>query len=650
MPTGHGIFQRAVEHVGEPYVHVRVPKDDSDYHGPWDCSEFVSWCVFQESGILYGCDNDHGHPASVKAFTGYWERDAKKLGRTIPWPEAAGISGAIVLRYPPPGGMGHIVISDGKGGTVEAKGAKFGVAKDKLSNRRWDTGILISGIEYDDAAPASVGTPPVVYHPGATGMDTRVVEEIQKRLLAAKINPGPVDGIYGPRTAAAVVLFQHHEGLVADGEVGSQTAAKLSIRLAHPATAILTTGVSATIPSTLNTGIGAPPPPPPPPPPPGTPMAALRSKLLSADPALVSVASGQITIRRTIPACLISGAAAVQEALKRLATKTQAFSLDLSVRDQGYYGPKTEAAVVAFQLTKAIGVELGVIERQTLFALDQEIVAIESPPAAPPQVSVPQAVEPVPPAPVQPLPAAPDKVLTTEERSLMTTLRERYKHDHRSVHVFQLPGRRGYFFQANMAIDVDGSPRAYAPRDDKPDALDKVANADVEGGSTTYIQGERNTKTGRSGEGPNEGYYVSATSLRFNYEEIYKTTNFLDAEKIPYIVLPKHILSAGLGDLAYVIDLRSFRATHAIWGDCGGHLICGEASICVARNLQLERLNAQNGEDESVFVYIVFPGTRVNPDEEPPHWTEDRIKEEANRHFVDWGGLDQVKALYKRIS
>src|SRR5215831_13173336 len=158
MASGRGIYQRGVEHLGERYVHVLVPKDDSSYHGPWDCSEFASWCVFQESGILYGCDNDRGHPSSVKAFTGYWRRDAKKLGKEISCAEAAGIIGAIVLRYPPPGGMGHIVISDGKGGTVEAKGAKFGVTKDKLSNRRWDTGILISGIEYDSVAPASLGT------------------------------------------------------------------------------------------------------------------------------------------------------------------------------------------------------------------------------------------------------------------------------------------------------------------------------------------------------------------------------------------------------------------------------------------------------------------------------------------------------------
>jgi peptidoglycan hydrolase-like protein with peptidoglycan-binding domain len=639
MPTGRGIFQRAVQHVGEQYVHVLVPKDDTDYRGPWDCSEFASWCVFQESGILYGCDNDRGHPASVKAFTGYWERDAQNLGKKISYAEAAGISGALVLRYPPTGGMGHIVISDGKGGTVEAKGTKFGVVRDSLSGRRWDTGILISGIDYDGAAEASVGTPPVVYYPAATGMDTRVVAEIQRKLIAANINPGPVDGIYGPRTAAAVVLYQHNEGLVADGEVGPQTAAKLGIQLSPSAGNFPAPPGSPLISSPAKTGTKADVQQP-------TPLqsipgAALRSKLLSIETGLISVVSGKITIRRTVPASLVPGIAAIQEALMRLAASTQAFILALTPDDRGYYGSKTESAIRAFQSLKALTAELGVIEQQTILALDQEIAGMESPPSAAGQSSAPAAADPVP--------QAPGQVSTIKERSLVVTLRERFKNNHRNVDVFQLTGKRGYFFQANMAIDVDGSPKAYFPRDEKP-ALDSVKNADDEGGSTTYIQGQVHPKTGIRGEGPNEGYYVSSTSLHFNNAEIYKTTNFLDAEQIPYIVLPITLPSARLGDLAYVIDLRSFEATHAIWGDCGGRDICGEASVCVARNLKLNQLNAHNGEDENVFVYLVFPGTQLKPNTEPPHWTEDRIREDASRHFLDWGGLEQVKALFERIT
>ena len=637
MASGRGIYQRGVEHLGERYVHVLVPKDDGSYHGPWDCSEFVSWCVYQESGILYGCDNDRGHPVSAKAYTGYWHRDAEKLGRKISWQDAAGITGAVVLRYPPAGGMGHIVISDGKGGTVEAKGTQYGVVKDRLSGRRWDTGILISGIEYESAVPAPIGAPPVVYHAGATGMDTRVVEEIQRKLLEAKANPGPIDGIYGTRTAAAVVLFQNDHGLVADGEVGPQTAEKLGIQLSYPPTATPVSGVAGTNSSPATTANGSPSQQPISSP--AGPIALLRSRLFSVESALIAVAAGQLAIRRSIPAGLVPGTTAIQEALTRLAAKTRGFNLTLAARDQGYYGPKTEAAVRAFQLQKALNVEPGVVEHQTLLVLDQEMMALESPSPAG-QVN--------PPVPAQPMPPTTGTAPAIQDRSLIITLRERYKDSHQNIDLFQLPGKAAYFFRANMAIDVDGSPKAYFPHDAKP-ALDKVANADVQGSSTTYIQGKVNPHTGITGQGPHEGYYVSATSLRYN-GEVHKTTNFLDAEEIPYIVLPKSFPSARLGDLAYVIDLRTLEATHAIWGDCGPRGICGEASIRVARNLRLHQLDAQNGEDENYFVYVVFPGTRFDPDAEPPHWTDERIKEEASRHFAAWGGLDLVTALYEKVT
>ena len=285
------------------------------------------------------------------------------------------------------------------------------------------------------------------------------------------------------------------------------------------------------------------------------------------------------------------------QALRCFANRTHAFSLTLTARDEGYYGSKTEAAIRAFQTQKGINVELGMIERQTLLALDQEMVTLESPRDPAGQVNARDAV---PLSSPLPLPSVPGRGPTTQERSLLITLRERYKNKHRNIEVFQLDGRRGYFFRANMAIDVDGSPRAYSPRNEKP-ALDKVADADHEGGSTTYIQGEVG-RNGIMGEGPNKGYYVSNTSQRFN-NEMHKTTNFLDAEQIPYVVLPLSLPSAKLGDLAYVIDLRSFEATHAIWGDCGARDICGEASIRVACNLKLNHLGAENGEDEDFFVY-----------------------------------------------
>lgn len=57
------------------------------------------------------------------------------------------------------------------------------------------------------------------------------VREIQEALKAKGIDPGPIDGIFGPKTDAAVYGFQLAKGLVADGEVGPETAEALEIEL-----------------------------------------------------------------------------------------------------------------------------------------------------------------------------------------------------------------------------------------------------------------------------------------------------------------------------------------------------------------------------------------------------------------------------------
>jgi hypothetical protein len=70
-----------------------------------------------------------------------------------------------------------------------------------------------------------------VYYVEAPNMDPNVVRQIQQALSQKGENPGPIDGIYGPRTAAAVSAFQSSKGLVADGEVGPKTAQALGVQL-----------------------------------------------------------------------------------------------------------------------------------------------------------------------------------------------------------------------------------------------------------------------------------------------------------------------------------------------------------------------------------------------------------------------------------
>ena len=64
-----------------------------------------------------------------------------------------------------------------------------------------------------------------------TGLTTNQIKTVQTKLKNWGYYKGSVDGIYGAKTRSAVVWFQKNNGLVADGIVGSKTAAALGMSL-----------------------------------------------------------------------------------------------------------------------------------------------------------------------------------------------------------------------------------------------------------------------------------------------------------------------------------------------------------------------------------------------------------------------------------
>lgn len=228
MATGSKLYDLAIPHQGEKYSFgVIVPKNDNDYTGPWDCAEFTTWLVYQLTGRLYGCANNAGDPAGADAYSGFWARDAVKLGTKISVQDAAAIRGALVLRIAGNDMIGHIVVSNGAGATIEAHSTKTGVIVSSLNNRRWDYGILVPWMDYEihDSNHPPIKKPGIIYRLTSPMMTGDKVKEIQKALGI------PADGIYGPRTFNAVKTFQKNSSLVADGEVGVNTANKLGLIL-----------------------------------------------------------------------------------------------------------------------------------------------------------------------------------------------------------------------------------------------------------------------------------------------------------------------------------------------------------------------------------------------------------------------------------
>lgn len=232
MASGKELLKLAEAHIGEVYENVLVPKNNAKWPGPWDCAEFASWLVYQKAGKLYGCSSNAANPSIADAYSGAWARDAAKKVLTLT-DHAGGmtIAGVILIRKPPIGQkMGHVAITDGKGGTVEAAGHKLGVRRDKVAGRNWDYYAMIPEITYTTAKPnVPENKVPYLLKLKDPNMSGPLVKAVQRALKAKGFNPGVIDGDYGPHTVAAVYAFQQASKLVADGAVGPKTAGKLGV-------------------------------------------------------------------------------------------------------------------------------------------------------------------------------------------------------------------------------------------------------------------------------------------------------------------------------------------------------------------------------------------------------------------------------------
>jgi N-acetylmuramoyl-L-alanine amidase len=231
--TADTLIGLASEHLGEHYVlGAFAPKDNANWTGPWDCAEFASWVTFQTTGLLLGCTNNAESPARADAYSGAWARDAAAVDRRISIGQAKATPGAVLIRKPPPKGIGHVAISKGDGTTVEAHSARLGVTTQKVDDRRWDLAILLPLVQYHDKLDDGIYRPPgtLVLRLTFPPMHGALVKQLQRALKDAGFDPGSIDGVFGPHTEAAVRAFQLEEGLVADGEAGRITLARLGVR------------------------------------------------------------------------------------------------------------------------------------------------------------------------------------------------------------------------------------------------------------------------------------------------------------------------------------------------------------------------------------------------------------------------------------
>jgi len=205
----------------------------------------------------------------------------------------------------------------------------------------------------------------------------------------------------------------------------------------------------------------------------------------------------------------------------------------------------------------------------------------------------------------------------------------------REIPIWRLGDSTPYFFATGMTIDADGSPNAYNPENT---GLDDVANAGEPGHWDGILQDADGNPLVQGPDDPFPGYYISCTSLADRTKRPLDPTRFVDASRIPYVVLPREVAfqsGTRLGDFAVVMNLRSGAWSYAIFADVGTF---GEGSIALANNLGIWS-DARQGGRRGGVLYVVFPGSGNGQPR-----SVDEINDVAGKAFQDWGGTERLNS------
>jgi Fungal chitosanase of glycosyl hydrolase group 75 len=211
----------------------------------------------------------------------------------------------------------------------------------------------------------------------------------------------------------------------------------------------------------------------------------------------------------------------------------------------------------------------------------------------------------------------------------------------REVPVWQLLDTHDFFFVSGMTIDADGAPNAYNPDDT---GLDELANAGGPGHWDGIITDRRGNALIQKESDPFPGYYISCTSLSDENKHFTDPTGYVNASKIPYVVLPQDVAERGgakLGDFAVVMNLRNGKSSFAIYADIG---TLGEGSVALADALGISSDARQGGASDNIL-YLLFPGSGNRKPR-----TVDEIQSEGQKRVYRWGGTKELSSCLESYS
>jgi hypothetical protein len=197
-----------------------------------------------------------------------------------------------------------------------------------------------------------------------------------------------------------------------------------------------------------------------------------------------------------------------------------------------------------------------------------------------------------------------------------------------------------YYYRAKFAIDADGSPRAYGPNDT---GLDLNIHAFTNGKWVGVVTGSDGKPIIQKQGDPYPGFFVSQTSLYDTRYDITDPRRYVDAENVPYIVLPDSLRSkmgAEIGDMAYVFNPATEKGSFAIFADTGPEELLGEGSIYLAKAIGIANTSPRDGGlTGAVIQYIVFPKSGNGNGK---HRTLAEIEQVGMRELAKVGGMEVI--------
>jgi len=162
---------------------------------------------------------------------------------------------------------------------------------------------------------------------------------------------------------------------------------------------------------------------------------------------------------------------------------------------------------------------------------------------------------------------------------------------------------------AGLSVDADGAPNCYSP--DPRVGLDDLGNAGHAGNWWGVVTNDYGSPILQGPSDPFPNFYISTTSLQNKNYGRTDPRRYVNADVVPYIVVPviiaREATGVVLGCVATVEDIRTNRKVSGVVADLGPNNHIGEASVAMARQLGVNPSPRTGGCSDPFFRYTFFP-------------------------------------------